>query len=176
MTDSTDTVSKIRSHIILRSSCCGRWISVFFLRLLCGSSNNADPVFRLQAGRHAVFYLDYLTLQGKTLATLHPHYLVLAASSMVTHGHFPMTQLWAIAPDVEEQDGSWNVFVCLSVCVSVAQTRAAACAHSTSTSGVTSTGSGSMSPKVTKPTSVPATVLTSGVPTTTTTWWVGIYI
>lgn len=60
-------------------------------------------------------------------------------------------------------------------CVSGARTRGAACARSTSTSGGTSTGSGSMSPKVTKPTSVPATVLTSGVPTTTITWWVGMF-
>lgn len=51
----------------------------------------------------------------------------------------------------------------------VAQTRDAVCARSTSTSGVTSTGNGFTSPKDTKPTSVPATVRTSGVPTTTIT-------
>lgn len=86
--------------------------SVFLLtqnslcRLLCGKTNNIDPVFRLLANRHAAFYLDYLTLQGKTLAALHTHYLVMAASSMVTRCHFPMTQLWALAPDLDKPDGS----------------------------------------------------------------------
>lgn len=46
-----------------------------------------------------MFYLDYLTLQGKTLAASHGHYLVTAASSMVTRCRFPMTRLWALAPD-----------------------------------------------------------------------------
>lgn len=77
-------------------------------RLLCGKTNNIDPVFRLQANRRAAFYLDYLALQGKTLAAVHSHYLVMAVSSMVTRCHFPMTQLWARAPgpDHEEQDES----------------------------------------------------------------------
>lgn len=44
-------------------------------RQLCGRSSSADPVFRLRANRRAAVYLDYLVLQGKTLAALHPHYL-----------------------------------------------------------------------------------------------------
>lgn len=86
-------------------------------RLLCGKTNNIDPVFRLQGNRRAVFYLDYLTLQGKTLAALHSYYLMMAGSSMVTRCHFPMTQHCALAPDVEKQDGCWYISVCM-LCLS----------------------------------------------------------
>ena len=35
-------------------------------RLMCGKiTNSIDPVFRLQNKGHAMFYLGYLTLQGK---------------------------------------------------------------------------------------------------------------
>lgn len=39
------------------------------------------------------FYLDYLALQGKTLAALHSHYVVIPGSSEATCCNFPMTQL-----------------------------------------------------------------------------------
>lgn len=61
-----------------------------------------------------------------------------------------------------------DIYVCCRI--PAAPTRAVACARSTSTSDVTSTGNGSTSPKVIKPTSVLATVRTSGAPTTTITW------
>lgn len=97
----------------------------------------------------------------------------MASFSVVTLRHFPMTQPWAFAPVFERQDRSLNLSlrtISLCVRVSVVQIRAAAFAHSTLTSDVTSTGNGFMSRKATKPISVLATALTSGVQTTTTTW------
>lgn len=136
-------------------------------RVLCGNPNSPDPVFREQADGCAVFYLDYLVLQEKTLAALHDHYFVMA----VTCCNFPMTQPWAAAPDTAGRDGKLKShFVCLPLCFPGGRIRAAACARSTSTSGGTSTGSGSTSQKVTQLISVLVTVRTSGVPTTTTTW------
>lgn len=75
-----------------------------------GKTNKIDPVFRLQANRRAVFYVDYLTLQGKTPAASHSHYLVMTGSSMVTRCHFPMTHL---CPMILKSRMAVEVFLCM---------------------------------------------------------------
>lgn len=116
------------------------------------------PVFRLQANMHAVFSSGCRG-ERSTRSVI--------ASSRLCPWRWPLVfclthQRWR----------SLEIFMCVLCCIPAARTRAVACARSTSTSDVTSTGSGSTSPKVIKPTSVLATVLTSGAPTTTITWWV----
>lgn len=83
--------------------------------LFCGKTNKTDPVFRLQANRHAVFYLVYLTLQEKTLATSLSHYLVTAVSAMVI---FPWPNSGPLPQTLKSRMGLKCVCVCLSVCLS----------------------------------------------------------
>lgn len=100
----------------MKSSCGEHSVSFCFFprdplcRQLRGKTNSADPVFRLQASGHAAFYLDYLTLQGKTLAALHSYYHVMVSSSMVTCGNFPMT--------LKRRVGAELHIVCVCVCLS----------------------------------------------------------
>lgn len=125
-----------------------------------GKKNKIEPVFRLQADMHAVFSS---CCSGER-----------SSCSVITSWglcprHWPLP---CLLPDPSAVTKPVAIYVCALCCVPAARTRAAAYARSTSTSDVTSTGNGSTSPKVIKPTSVLVTVLTSGAPTTTITWWV----